>query len=85
MNKTTEIKVGDKLVIKSTKKLPKPVDESIRTLETELVVEDVQATYVTMSYKTTKEFANDHDGVAENKISFLRDNVKEFFKKKDKK
>lgn len=79
------LKVGDKLLIKSTKNLPAPVDENIRTLETELIIEEVHPTYVTMSYKTTKEFAEEHEGVASTKVSFLRKNVKEFFKKAPKK
>ncbi len=76
------LKPGDKVVIKSTKNLPAPVDENIRTLETELVIEEVHPSYVTMSYKTTKEFALENEGVAETKVSFLKKNMKEFFKKK---
>lgn len=77
-----EVKVGDKLVIKSRKNLPAPVDESIKTLETELVVEDVnEGGYVTLSYETTKEFAlEENEGQKRRKINFMTRNIPEFFK-----
>ncbi len=84
MDMTDSLIVGDKLVIKTKENLPAVVDESIKTLETELVIEEIQPTYITMSYKTSKEYAEEHEGTNETKISFLRSNIKEFFKKKSK-
>lgn len=81
-NNMKDVKVGDKLVIKSTKNLPAPVDDSIKTLETELVVEEVNdGGYVTLSYETTKEFAvNENEGQKKRKINFMTRNIPEFFK-----
>lgn len=77
------LEVGDKLVIKKNKK-PALIAEHIRTMETELIVEDIKPTYVTLSYKTTKDFAKENDGVGTEKISFATLFLKDFFKKKDK-
>ncbi len=85
-NETNDgLKVGDKLLIKNKKNLPTVVDESIKTLETELTIEEVHPNYVTISYKTNKEFTEEHEGIKVNKVSFLRKNMKEFFKKSKKK
>lgn len=77
-----EVKAGDKLVIKSTKNLPTPIDDSIKTLETELVVEEVnEGGYVTLSYEVTTEFAREeNEGKRKRKINFFTRNIPEFFK-----
>ncbi len=81
-NNMKEVKTGDKLVIKSTKNLPTPIDDSIKTLETELIVEDVnKGGYVTLSYQTTEKFAKEeNEGKKKRKINFLTKNIPEFFK-----
>ena len=79
-----DIKVGDKLVIKSTKNLPTPIDDSIKTLETELLVEEVNGGgYVTLAYETTKEFSKEeNEGKKKRTINFMTRNIPEFFKVK---
>lgn len=77
-----DLKVGDKLVIKKNKK-PHPIIDEIRTEETEITIEDVKPTYVTLKYQTTKEYAKEHDGEATHEISFASMFLKDYFKKKD--
>lgn len=79
-----EIKVGDKLIIKDKDNLPSPIDESIKTLDTEITIDHVNpGGYVTLSYETTKEFSvNENDGQKIVKINFMTSNVNEFFKLK---
>ncbi len=78
-----KIKVGDKLVLKNKTKVPSPLLGSAKDVTEEFEVKDIQATYATIGYSVTKEFAlENNDGNKKREVSFHEAHIWNWFKRK---
>lgn len=79
----SKLQVGDKLVLKNKKKVPSPLLGSAKDVTEEFEIKEIQATYATIGYSVTKEFAlENNEGKKKREVSFHEAHIWNWFKKK---